>query len=132
MCIFIFEQHNHFPVKKNKSISDDYSFAYSTNSGYNPFQALEALHSESDKENVKIRIAELHYQVKGRNGKPVTIIKNLPEDVDLEELASQLKKFFNTGGTVKDACIILQGGDKRKEISDWLRHRGIESKRVGG
>lgn len=121
-------------MKKDKArqLNKDYAFSYSTNSGYNPFEKLTQFFDKQDLDGETLNVAELHFEVKGRNGKPVTILKNLPKQIDIQDLASQLKKFLNTGGSVKDDYIILQGGDRRKEIANWLVQKGIKSKRVGG
>lgn len=117
---------------KHKDVNDSYSLAYSTKAGYNPFESLSFLSEQNNDENVhKSCIVELHFQVKGRNGKPVTIVKNLSSDFDLEITTSTLKKLLNTGGSVKNGEIILQG-DQRNEVSRWFASKNIKVKRVGG
>ncbi len=118
---------------KNKDVNDQYAFAYSTKSNGSPFDVLATTdYSDLDKRRGQSReIVELHFQVKGRNGKPVTIVKNVPSELGVEETASSLKKLLNTGGTVKNGEIILQG-DRRKEISLWFASQSIKTKYVGG
>lgn len=118
--------------QKNKDINTDYSFAYSTSAGYNPFESLASLAADDiESGDAGEGIVELHYVVKGRNGKPVTIVKNLPPAFNAEEIASELKKKLNTGGSVKDGEIILQG-NCRKEIASWFASKKIKTKNVGG
>lgn len=59
--------------------------------------------------------------------KKVTIIEgfNPNGDIDLEELASELKSSLGCGGTTKDNSIELQG-DHRGKIEPLLEDHGIE------
>jgi translation initiation factor 1 len=69
---------------------------------------------------------------KGRRGKGVTIISDLPlNEGDLAELATKLKQRLGTGGTVKDGQIEIQG-DHRDRIVTELEGMGYRVKRVGG
>ncbi|MEO2241866.1 MAG: translation initiation factor [Euryarchaeota archaeon] len=72
---------------------------------------------EVSKETVeKIKI----YTEQVRPGKIVTIIEGLDDtDVDLQELASKLKKECACGGTAKEGKIILQG-DHRNKVREYL------------
>ncbi|MFN4299152.1 MAG: hypothetical protein ACK4EX_05380 [Thermaurantimonas sp.] len=118
---------------KSKDISEDYSFAYSTNASYNPFEALAVLANSTDdgNETNDKNVVELHYEIKGRNGKPVTIVRNLPASMDLEQTASELKKVLSTGGSIKDGEIVLQG-NCRKGVANWFATKKIKTKNVGG
>lgn len=69
---------------------------------------------------------------KGRNGKPVCIIRGLPLGDDaLGALAARLKRSCGTGGTAKDGEIIIQG-DHRDAISSLLTRDGFRVKKAGG
>ena len=71
-------------------------------------------------------------ETKGRRGKGVTIISDLPlNEHDLTELAAKLKQRLGTGGTVKDGRIDIQG-DHRDRIVVELEGMGYRVKRVGG
>jgi translation initiation factor 1 len=71
-------------------------------------------------------------ETKGRRGKGVTIISDLPLDEnDLTELAAKLKARLGTGGTVKDKRIEIQG-DHRERIVQELEGLGYRVKRAGG
>jgi translation initiation factor 1 len=71
-------------------------------------------------------------ETKGRRGKGVTIISDLPLDENgLAELATKLKNRLGTGGTVKDGRIEIQG-DHRDRIVAELEGMGYRTKRAGG
>lgn len=61
-----------------------------------------------------------------RYGKPVTIVEGLDDrSVDVDELASKLKRRLGTGGTVKEGRIELQG-DHAERLPALLREEGYE------
>lgn len=65
------------------------------------------------------------YDQKRTFGKSVTIIKGLDEDqVNLEDVASDLKKNLACGGTVKEGQIELQGNHKSR-VKDMLVEMGF-------
>lgn len=71
-------------------------------------------------------------QTKGRKGKGVTLIKELPAQPQLlADYASQLRKHCGVGGSVKDQVIELQG-DQRDTVKAWLEQRGFRVKLAGG
>lgn len=71
-------------------------------------------------------------ETKGRRGKGVTLISEVPLDAEkLQELATLLKGRCGTGGTVKDGRIEIQG-DQRDRITTELEQLGYRVKRVGG
>ena len=71
-------------------------------------------------------------ETKGRRGKGVTIISDLPlNENGLAELAAKLKTRLGTGGTVKDGRIEIQG-DHRDRVIQELESLGYRVKRVGG
>jgi translation initiation factor 1 len=75
---------------------------------------------------------EAHFSKKGRAGKVVTLIKGFEGDTEaLKSLAKTLKQTVNTGGTVKNGEILIQG-NYRDQIIDKLRELGHEVKRIGG
>lgn len=71
-------------------------------------------------------------EIKGRKGKGVTILSDLPmNEEQIHELATTLKSKCGTGGTVKDGKIEIQG-DQRERIIIELEKLGFKTKKVGG
>jgi len=69
---------------------------------------------------------------KGRNGKPVSIIRGFAlGDEALAALAARLKRACSTGGSAKGGEIILQG-DHRARIAALLGADGLRVKLAGG
>jgi translation initiation factor 1 len=69
---------------------------------------------------------------KGRGGKTVTVIANIPgNDAALSTLAQQLKKLCGSGGTIKDGTIEIQG-DHRDKVQAKLVELGYKVKCAGG
>ena len=76
--------------------------------------------------------AKLQRQVKGRNGKPVTLISGLQlADSELKTLAKELKKRCGVGGSIEGRDILIQG-DKRDILKDVLQKKGYQVKLSGG
>lgn len=77
-------------------------------------------------------IVRLHRQTKGRNGKPVTLIKGLGlVNAELKLLAKKLKSQCGVGGSVEADDILIQG-DKRETIKPILEKQGFKVKLGGG
>ncbi|MFN8837390.1 MAG: translation initiation factor, partial [Burkholderiales bacterium] len=67
-----------------------------------------------------------------RNGKPVTVVFDLPcNAAELVAMAAKLKASCGTGGTAKDGAIELQG-DHRDAVIARLERDGWRVKRAGG
>lgn len=64
-------------------------------------------------------------------GREVVILEGFPTDLDLDELARELRRACGTGGTVKERTIQIQG-DHRDALAEILLGRGFRSKRAGG
>ena len=70
-------------------------------------------------------IAKLRMEKKGRGGKVVTVVYDLPRNTNfLKELSQELKKACGVGGAVADATVELQG-DVRDRIRDLLTKKGF-------
>jgi predicted translation initiation factor SUI1 len=80
----------------------------------------------------KAALVRVGRETKGRRGKGVTIVSDVPlNDAGLHELAAKLKQRCGTGGTVKDGRIEIQG-DQRERLTAELEKMGYQVKRVGG
>jgi translation initiation factor 1 len=76
--------------------------------------------------------AKMRLESKGRGGKSVTVIFNLPLSEDeARTLSSALKSQFGCGGTFKDSTIEL-AGDMRDKVEAYFTKNGMQIKRAGG
>ncbi len=74
----------------------------------------------------------LKRESKGRGGKQVTLVCQLPLDsAAIKELAKELKRLCGTGGTVKDDIIEIQG-EHREKLQTFLLAQGFKVKIAGG
>jgi predicted translation initiation factor SUI1 len=77
-------------------------------------------------------VVRLGRETKGRRGKGVTTVSDIPlDEAGLLELAATLKQRCGTGRTVKDGIIEIQG-DQRDRLAAVLEGMGYRVKRVGG
>ena len=77
-------------------------------------------------------VAKIRLESKGRGGKSVSVIFNLPYNPDyLTKMAKKLKSHCGSGGTYKDGQIEIQG-DHRQKIKTWLEKQGFQVKLAGG
>ncbi len=77
-------------------------------------------------------MVRLGRETKGRRGKGVTTVSDLPlDEAGLLELAATLKQRCGTGGTVREGRIEMQG-DQRDRLAAVLEGMGYRVKRVGG
>lgn len=73
-------------------------------------------------------VAKLRMEKKGRGGKTVTVVYDLPNNEGfLKELAQELKRACGTGGAVADNTIELQG-DLRDRVREHLTRKGWQVK----
>ena len=105
--------------KKNKP--DDQGFVYSTDPNFqfrhNDNEPVTTLPPAQQK--LRIRL-----DTKQRAGKAVTLVTGFTgTDNDLQELGKKLKNFCGTGGSAKDAEVIIQG-DQRDKVLQWLLKNG--------
>jgi translation initiation factor 1 len=112
-------------MKKLSSLSDLKSLI-------NHDDVIESVDIKLKNNNIKPQNLEAHYSVKGRAGKPVTIIKGFEGSKDeLKSLAKLLKNKCGVGGSVKSNEIIIQG-KFREKITLILEKLGHKVKRIGG
>ncbi|MDE3125452.1 MAG: translation initiation factor [Bacteroidota bacterium] len=112
--------------KKNRT--DIRGFVYSTDP---TFQFEHANESRETLVPQKQKLT-IHLDTKHRGGKTVTIVKGfIGSEEDCTLLSKQLKQYCGTGGSAKDAEIIIQG-DQRDKILLWLQKKGYSlSKKTG-
>ncbi len=80
----------------------------------------------------KTTVVRVGRETKGRRGKGVTTVSDLPlNENGITELAAKLKARLGTGGTVKDGRIEIQG-DHRDRIVQEFEGMGYRVKRAGG
>jgi translation initiation factor 1 len=104
--------------KKNKA--DTRGFVYSTDPNFS-FESSNEIKETLAPAQQKLRI---RLETKHRAGKAVTLVTGfVGTESDLEILGKQLKNFCGTGGSAKDAEIIVQG-DQRSKILPWLIKNG--------
>ncbi len=73
-------------------------------------------------------VAKLRMEKKGRGGKTVTVVYDLPANDDfLKELSQTLKRACGTGGAVAGDTIELQG-DQRDRVRAFLQGLGYTVK----
>jgi translation initiation factor 1 len=73
-------------------------------------------------------VAKLRMEKKGRGGKTVTVIYDLPRnDAFLKDLSQKLKRTCGTGGAVVDNSIELQG-ELRDRVRSFLQQLGFTVK----
>jgi translation initiation factor 1 len=73
-------------------------------------------------------VAKLRMEKKGRGGKTVTVVYDLPNnDAFLKELAARLKRECGTGGAVTEGGIELQG-EMRERVRAILERLGYTVK----
>lgn len=104
----------------------------------NPFNVLSALRNSlpegeeittNTPQKQSHNVLKLFYEVKGRGGKPATII-SCPIDMsdnEVSTLASELKKKLATGGSTRGGEILLLG-DHRQQLRDILEAKGFTVK----
>lgn len=94
-----------------------------------PVKDCKCSSKRSADESVPGRIvAKLRMEKKGRGGKTVTVVYDLPSNTAfLKELAQELKRACGTGGAVQDDTVELQG-DLRDRVREFLVKKGWQVK----
>jgi translation initiation factor 1 len=95
-------------------------------------EAVAEAPAPQEKEMKTAAVVRVGRETKGRRGKGVTTVSDVPLDESgLMELAARLKQRCGTGGTVKEGRIEIQG-DQRDRLAAELEALGYRVKRVGG
>jgi translation initiation factor 1 len=69
-------------------------------------------------------VAKLRVEKKGRGGKTVTVVYDLPNNAAfLKDLSGELKRACGTGGSVADNTVEIQG-DHRERLREVLARKG--------
>jgi protein-tyrosine phosphatase len=97
-----------------------------------PEIAVEPAVTKKEMTGKNVPVVRLGRETKGRRGKGVTTVSDIPLDQSgLLELATKLKDRCGTGGTVRNGVIEIQG-DQRDRLAAVLEGMGYRVKRVGG
>jgi protein-tyrosine phosphatase len=97
-----------------------------------PASAVEPAVTKQEMTSKSAPEVRLGRETKGRRGKGVTTVSDVPlDEAGLLELATKLKDRCGTGGTVRDGVIEIQG-DQRGRLAAVLEGMGYKVKRVGG
>jgi protein-tyrosine phosphatase len=97
-----------------------------------PELAVEPAVTKKETTGKSAPVVRLGRETKGRRGKGVTTVFDVPlDEAGLLQLATKLKDRCGTGGTVKDGVIEIQG-DQRDRLAAVLKSMGYKVKRVGG
>lgn len=76
--------------------------------------------------------AKMRLETKGRGGKAVTVLFNLPlEEAEAVALMKELQTSLGCGATFKDGAIELRG-DMRDRIEPWFAKKSLKLVRAGG
>ncbi|HET9747293.1 MAG TPA: translation initiation factor [Chitinophagaceae bacterium] len=109
--------------KKNKP--DSRGFVFSTDPNFQFKQENENIETRApSQQQLTVRLDTKH-----RAGKAVTLITGfIGKEEDLADLGKKLKSFCGTGGSAKDAEIMIQG-DQRDKVMQWLVKNGYNRTR---
>ena len=93
-------------------------------------EAVAEVPAPKEKARNPAAIVRVGRETKGRRGKGVTTVSDVPlDEAGLGELAATLKQRCGTGGTAKDGRIEIQG-DQRDRVAAELEAMGYRVKRV--
>jgi translation initiation factor 1 len=77
-------------------------------------------------------VLRLHLERKGRGGKAVTVVSELPPHPSyFHNLIKQLKAHCGAGGALREGWLELQG-DQRDKVQAYLQSLGFTVRRAGG
>ena len=74
----------------------------------------------------------MRIEKKGRGGKSVTVVLDLPNNPEyFKKLCKKIKSYCGSGGSYKDRTIEVQG-DQRDKVQTFLEKLGFKVIRSGG
>ena len=102
--------------KKFNRLEDLGGFVYSTNENFEPEEENEGESIPASEQQL-----EVHLEKKGRGGKTAVIVRGFKgSEDDLKNLERRIKSHCATGGSAKNAEIIIQG-PVRDKVMDFLK-----------
>ena len=108
---------------------------YSTDKGRlcpNCSQSLDQCECKAEKNYKSENFIRVSRETKGRKGKGVSLITGIGgSETEIKKLAKILKKKCNSGGSVKEGVIEIQG-DHREKLKIELEKLGYTVKLAGG
>ena len=112
--------------KKNKP--DNHGYVFSTDPNFSFKEEQENVVTlPPAQQKLRIRL-----DTKQRAGKAVTLVEGFMGTAeDAADLGKKLKAYCGTGGSVKDAEIIVQG-DQREKVLQWLLKNGYKNSKKAG
>ena len=110
-------------MEKKKNKPDSRGFVYSTDPNFRFEEDKSSNESlPPGKQKLRVRLDKKH-----RAGKAVTLIEGfIGTNEELEDLGKKLKNYCGTGGSAKEAEIIIQG-DQREKVLLYLLRNGFEN-----
>jgi translation initiation factor 1 len=107
----------------------DYRIVYSDDGSHleDKKKRPKASDLKPEEHTLKIRLEK-----KGRGGKNVTVVFELPDNPDyFKKLTKELKSHCGSGGSFKGSTLEIQGDHKIK-IRDYLQKKGFKAILAGG
>ena len=94
-----------------------------------------AAQNAADSRKNRGKAIKIWLEKKGRGGKAVTVVTDIPGTADfVHDLARELKTACGAGGTVKKSAESFEievQGDQRERVEAYLRAKGFAVKRAG-
>ncbi len=76
--------------------------------------------------------AKMRLETKGRGGKSVTVIFNLPfTEAEAKRIMKDIQAVAGCGGAIKNSTIELRG-DVRSKVEDYFENKNLKVVRAGG
>lgn len=113
-------------------MSDDYKLVFSDDGSGKNLLDKKGRQKSKTQNDIEITTSEyclkLRIEKKGRGGKTVSIIDELPNNQKyFKDLLKELKRYCGSGGTLKSCSIEMQG-DQVDKIRQFLLKKGFQVK----